>query len=183
MELYWIPNSEPDLDHYELDITGDPCKSLKEVYCGVFTVPGTESTYVFNNQNLTQFFWYQFRLRAVNSDGLTSPWSTPLILSSTSVSESARPEASPELRSVPNPFNASTRIEYTLEQGGPVTLRVLDMLGRRVRTLVNGVYGPGTHTVTWLGNSDDGRAIASGVYLLQLTSLKQLHTSRLLLLK
>lgn len=185
VELYWIPNSEPDLDHYELDITGDPCETVKhQAYCGLFAVPGTESSYVFNNQNLVQFHWYQFRLRAVNSEGIAGPWSPSIILSSTAAAEEPTlPRSGITLSHSPNPFNASAHIEFTLDSAGPVTLRVLDVLGRHVQTLARGDYAPGVHSVTWSGTEADGRPAGSGVYFLELSTRGGRQTSRLLLLK
>jgi len=184
VELYWIPNSETNLDHYELDVTGDPCSSLKEVYCGLFVVPGAQSTYVFNNQNLVHFHWYQFRLRAVNADGIAGPWSRAVVISSTGTQEeSARPRTGLALSHAPNPFNASTTISFTLDSPGPVRLCVFDALGRRIRTLANGPFASGLHTITWLGTDQDGHLMASGVYFLKLEALGEDRTSRLLFLK
>ena len=185
VELHWIPNSEPDLDHYELDISGDPCESSKhEPYCGLYVVPGTESTYVFHNQNLVQFHWYQFRLRAVNAEGIAGPWSQSIILSSTAAEEEPTlPRSGIALKHSPNPFNASAQIDFTLDSACVVTLRVLDVLGRQVRTLVNGSRAPGVHTVQWAGNVEAGRPVGSGVYLLELATRGERLTTRLLLLK
>lgn len=182
--LYWIPNSEANLDHYELEVTGDPCASLKAVYCGLFNVPGSASSYVYNNQNLAYFYWYQFRLRAVNTEGMAGDWSRTIILTSTDAQdETVPPRAQFALSHYPNPFNASTQISFSLDSSGPVRLCVRDVLGRRVRTLVNGPLPSGVHTVTWFGTDEDGHVLASGVYLLELDVRGALQTSRLLFLK
>jgi sugar lactone lactonase YvrE len=67
--------------------------------------------------------------------------------------------------SAPNPFRAATRITYTLPRPMPVTLRIYDVLGRTVRTLVERVEAAGTHEVAWDGRGDDGRTLAAGLYL------------------
>ncbi|HUI11529.1 MAG TPA: carboxypeptidase regulatory-like domain-containing protein [Bacteroidota bacterium] len=64
----------------------------------------------------------------------------------------------------PNPFNPSTKISFTLPQAGVVTLRVFNLLGQQVATLVNGQLGAGLHEMTWDGRDDEGRGLASGVY-------------------
>ncbi len=69
---------------------------------------------------------------------------------------------------VPNPFNPSTRIAFELAASGSVVLDVVDLAGRRVRTLVDGVRGAGLHGVRWDGRDAAGRAVASGTYLLRL---------------
>jgi len=64
----------------------------------------------------------------------------------------------------PNPFNPSTTIAYNVPRESQVTLRVFDMLGRRIATLVNGSQPSGAFTVTWDGRSDDRVEMTSGVY-------------------
>ena len=65
----------------------------------------------------------------------------------------------------PNPFNPTTEIRFDLSRPGPVRLAVYDLLGREVRTLVDGFRAAGAHAVVWDGRSDAGETVASGVYL------------------
>ncbi len=64
----------------------------------------------------------------------------------------------------PNPFNPSTRISFSLPQGGAVTLNVFNLLGQLVTTLVNGPMTAGTHEAVWDGRDAAGRVLSSGVY-------------------
>ena len=70
----------------------------------------------------------------------------------------------------PNPFNPVTRTEFSLASSSRVTLRVYDVSGKLVRTLVDEVMGAGAHSAVWDGNDDAGRAAASGVYVTRLTA-------------
>lgn len=63
----------------------------------------------------------------------------------------------------PNPFNPSTKISYGLVTGGSVTLKVYDILGRTVKTLVNEKQEPGYYTVDFIGSG-----LASGIYFYEL---------------
>lgn len=73
----------------------------------------------------------------------------------------------------PNPFNASTTIAFDVERTVPVHLVVYDVLGRRVRALYSGETLTGGHYRTsWNGRDDEGRQVASGVYLYRLTAGK-----------
>ena len=65
----------------------------------------------------------------------------------------------------PNPANPRTVIGYELPRASRVTLRVVDVRGRLVRTLVDGWRPAGAHRAFWDGRDDSGRAAASGVYL------------------
>ncbi|MBN1448712.1 MAG: T9SS type A sorting domain-containing protein, partial [Bacteroidetes bacterium] len=76
----------------------------------------------------------------------------------------------------PNPFNPVTRIEYGIPQDGVVRLRVYDLLGRVVTTLVDGPVSPGMHSVSF----NAGR-LPSGVYLYRLEAEGQVLTRRMAL--
>jgi serine protease AprX len=69
------------------------------------------------------------------------------------------------LGNAPNPFNPRTVIAFDLAHPGPVRLTVYDLRGRVVRRLVDEPREAGAYRVTWLGDDDRGRAVASGVYL------------------
>ena len=78
----------------------------------------------------------------------------------------------------PNPFNPSTIIKYQLRAQSYVTLRVFDLLGREVATLVEGIETPGNKSVQW----DAGR-VACGVYFYRLDAGSFTSVKKLLLLK
>jgi hypothetical protein len=78
----------------------------------------------------------------------------------------------------PNPFNPTTAIHYVLERSGPVRLRVFDVLGREVATLVEGYQSAGTHVVTF-----DGTSCASGVYLYSLQAGGEVLVRKMVYLK
>ncbi len=83
-----------------------------------------------------------------------------------------RPESALALhQNVPNPFNPSTKIGFTLDSDEAVELAVFDLTGRRVRTLLESVrLEAGVHSAVWNGRDDSGRALPSGVYLARLVS-------------
>ncbi len=82
------------------------------------------------------------------------------------------------LQNYPNPFNPATAVSYQLTATSYVTLKVYDLLGREVRTLVDGVRPAGTHTVVF-----DGSGLASGVYVSSLTAGGSHQSRTMLLLK
>jgi len=81
-------------------------------------------------------------------------------------------------QSFPNPFNPATVIMYDVPNEGPVTLRVFDVLGREVRTLVEEVQPAGRHTVRF-----DGAGLASGMYFCRLSSGGAVATMKMVLQK
>ncbi|MXW32443.1 MAG: T9SS type A sorting domain-containing protein [Rhodothermaceae bacterium] len=84
----------------------------------------------------------------------------------------------------PNPFNPSTNFSFTLPLNKRVSVRVYDMTGRLVRTLVNDeAYVQGTHTVNWNGLNDGGSAVASGQYIYTLEWGQFRQARRMVLVK
>ncbi len=83
----------------------------------------------------------------------------------------------------PNPFNSSTRIEYTLPRAGGVMMRIFNINGRLVRTLVNRIEKRGRHSVIWNGISDSGIPVSSGIYIYQLQYNGQQQNRKLILIK
>ncbi|MBC8401851.1 MAG: choice-of-anchor J domain-containing protein [Candidatus Marinimicrobia bacterium] len=83
----------------------------------------------------------------------------------------------------PNPFNPVTRIRYDLSEVSQVKLTIYDMLGREVRTLVNGVQQPGQVEITWDGADQFGRTLSAGVYLYRIQANKNVATRKMILLK
>jgi glycerophosphoryl diester phosphodiesterase len=71
----------------------------------------------------------------------------------------------------PNPFNPTTTLNYTVTQGGLITLSVYDVLGRKVTDLLHQRLNPGSYRVTWDGTDASGLPVASGVYFLKISSL------------
>ncbi|MEL6824357.1 MAG: FlgD immunoglobulin-like domain containing protein, partial [Calditrichota bacterium] len=67
----------------------------------------------------------------------------------------------------PNPFNPSTTIRYQLPERSDVKLFIYNMLGQKVRTLVNTEENLGFYTVEWNGLNDTGQQVASGVYIMR----------------
>ena len=83
----------------------------------------------------------------------------------------------------PNPFNTNTSIGYILPEDSFVRLNVYDLLGRDVRTLVNGTRKKGNNRIYWDGTTDDGDLVPAGVYLYTITTGKHFLTRKMLLLK
>jgi len=72
------------------------------------------------------------------------------------------------LSNSPNPFNASTNVEFTTSGADQATLSVYDILGRKIATLHSGVLPPGRQIMEWNGENLSGAPVASGVYFARL---------------
>jgi hypothetical protein len=83
----------------------------------------------------------------------------------------------------PNPFNPTTRINYSLAQGGHVYLIIYDILGRKVCTLQNQFMTAGIYHVIWNGEASSGDPVASGVYFYKLQAPGHSQVRKMVLLK
>jgi len=83
----------------------------------------------------------------------------------------------------PNPFNATTIISYALPTGAEVKLDIYNVLGQKVRTLVNEYQEAGIKKVEWDGKNEDGQRVASGVYLYNIRAGSFHQTRKMGLLK
>ena len=106
-----------------------------------------------------------------------------------STAVSAAPDQAPDapehhLCAAPNPFNPRTSISFDLQDSAPVTLHILDISGRHVRTLLDGeVRGTGRHEAVWTGRDDQGLPCPSGTYLCRLETGGMSEMRRVTLLK
>jgi hypothetical protein len=78
----------------------------------------------------------------------------------------------------PNPFNPTTNITYSVGTNGRVSLKVFDLLGREVATLVNEFKSPGKYTITW-----NALNLASGIYFYKLESAGKVQIKKSILIK
>ncbi len=83
----------------------------------------------------------------------------------------------------PNPFNPQTTIRFTLKDNAPVSLKIYNVSGQLVKTLVSGTRTAGEHTVRWDGRNDAGQAVSSGVYFYKLVTKNFSQTRKMVLLK
>ncbi len=83
----------------------------------------------------------------------------------------------------PNPFNPSTVIRYSLPKEGFVTLKIYDVLGNEIKTLVDGFQYPATHSIAWDGDNNFGSKVSSGVYFYSLKYDNKIITKKMMLIK
>ncbi len=86
-------------------------------------------------------------------------------------------------RNYPNPFNLSTTIEFMTYKPGPKSMRIFDISGRLINTLLDINPRPGLHHITWDGASNTGLPVASGTYLYALETGDEMLSGKLVLLR
>ena len=121
---------------------------------------------------------YGLPMHEINLDPGPLPYETDPLISSVEEVAGEVPEAFSLGSNYPNPFNPTTTFEYSLKRAEVVRVRVYDMLGRLVVTLVDGLQQPATYQVTF-----DASELASGVYMYTLETPTTKMSKRMLLVK
>jgi hypothetical protein len=121
---------------------------------------------------------------SIVSDAWDSPTIVPVILYVvTEVETNETPKSLSIVSNSPNPFNPPTTIKYTTPKLGHVNLRIYDVAGRLVNTLINEEKRAGGYSVIWRGNNNNGAPVSAGIYFLKLEACGQVQTSKVALLK
>ncbi len=102
---------------------------------------------------------------------------------STSIDLNPVPESYALHQNFPNPFNPATSIRFDLKDAGIVDIAVYNLLGQKVKTLVNGDLTAGYHDVVWNGTDNHGAQVGAGVYIYSLSSEHFNQTRKMILLK
>ena len=83
----------------------------------------------------------------------------------------------------PNPFNPVTNLSYDLPEDAMVNITVFDMMGRVVRTLVNGQQSAGYKSLLWNATNNSGQPISAGLYIYTIQAGEFSQTKKMILLK
>ena len=83
----------------------------------------------------------------------------------------------------PNPFNPETEIRFQLPNASRVGIKIFNVLGQNIRTLVDARYQAGYHSVRWDGTDRNGKLAASGIYFYQLQAGTFSQLKKMILLR
>jgi len=93
------------------------------------------------------------------------------------------PETKIALSNYPNPFNPETMIEFNLPEDTEASLKIYNLKGQLVTTLINEILQKGRHKIQWNGNDSEGNAVSSGLYFYQLKTKSNSLCRKMLLIK
>ena len=140
-----------------------------------FRAIGNSSTAQLVNVNLSDFYY--------NDTPITQTSNAIIVLSPYTSIEEEIPLPQSRLSNYPNPFNPSTNIELYLAQSGKIQAAIYNLRGQKVYTLHQGMLSAGEHRFIWNGTDDNGRDLASGIYLLRVTGSEKYLQKKLSLIK
>jgi hypothetical protein len=177
LDLNWAPNTEVDLSSYRV-YRGQTSDFFPDVTNLVTTTTDT----LFTDPGWAQEGGYHYKVSAFDVHENESGFA--LISPDAVTAVDGLPNMAVLYTNYPNPFNPATMIRFELGQAGPTTLKVHDLAGRVVRTLLQGdLVAEGRHDITWKGRDDFGRAVAAGTYVVRLRTGAQTQTQSMTLVK
>jgi FlgD Ig-like domain len=108
---------------------------------------------------------------SISSGFFSNPVSTGILTGIDKQSGSSIPASYQLNQNYPNPFNPSTNIKFSLPEQSTVKIVIYDLLGRKVKTLINDVRPAGIFTVQWNGDNESNINVSSGIYFYSLYAL------------
>ncbi len=190
VQLNWTTATETNNSGFEIERSPSLIPSQREgtsqtplwgEWGAIGFVPGfgttTEpKTYSFNDENVSTGI-YKYRLKQIDFDG-SFEYSNEI-----EVAVDFAPKDFVLYQNYPNPFNPNTVISYQVPVSGSVTLKIYDVLGNEVATLVNEEKQPGVYEVEFSVGQDSSPDKASGIYFYQLNAGSISDTKKMILLR
>ncbi|MBC8491366.1 MAG: T9SS type A sorting domain-containing protein [Candidatus Marinimicrobia bacterium] len=172
--LSWDQPVDEDFNHFRI------YRSLESEFDPTGTEPLMETTDTdFTDDEVEIGETYYYRLSSVDFSGNESDFSDIASATVVSIDESANlPTEFALSQNYPNPFNPITRINYDLPEATFVTLKIYDMLGREVQTLVNKSQQAGRYSVMF-----DASKLSSGVYFYKLEAGNFVEMKKMILMR
>ena len=87
------------------------------------------------------------------------------------------------LQNYPNPFNPNTTIQYEIPKSGKVELRIYDIMGRHIKTIVSEYQQAGNYKKVWNGLDKNGKTASSGFYVYTVKFENKIYSKKMILLK
>jgi len=126
------------------------------------------------------YYWLVSAFDANGNEALTNGYT--FTTSDTAATSLAQPKFGLS-QNYPNPFNPETTIEYNINTDCDVTLKIYNLAGQLIKTLVNEYQTAGNYTTIWYGDTDAGGEVASGVYFYQIRAGEFVSIKKMVVLK
>ena len=176
VKLIWRTATEVNNYGFDIERTSGSSGWTKIGFVAGSGNSNSPKEYYFTDNNPTGGSSLSYRLKQIDVDG-SYQYYDPVTVS---LAVSSDPQL---LQNSPNPFNPSTTIKFYIPNTSDVSIKIYDIMGREVVTLINQQTTAGYHNVYWNGKNSRGENVASGVYLYRLTAGNFSETKKMNLLK
>ncbi|MCK5148956.1 T9SS type A sorting domain-containing protein [bacterium] len=189
----WTTESETDNQGFILERSSSP--ATVETHCNTSALWDRIATYLthnnlrgqgsisqrteytFTDQSVQPGHTYTYRLSDVSTDGEIH------IYDDISIILEDAPDQTVLAPPFPNPFNPETKIGYTIAKSSPVEITVYDLLGRKVKTLIDQQQATGSYNIYWHGRDEAGMQAATGSYLIVLKTVEGVKTQKVVMVR
>ena len=125
---------------------------------------------------------------SISSGFFSNPASTGIVTDINEKSVETIPTSFQLNQNYPNPFNPTTNIKFSVNEQSTVKIIIYDLLGRKVKTLLDEVRNAGNYIVNWNGENELNNEVSSGIYFYNLTAIgadnkKFISTKKMILLR
>jgi len=161
-KLDWTTGNEIDNLGFNIYRSESPDGEYTRVNTKMIEAKGSAfagASYSFSDKDVIPKMTYYYKLEDISTEG-TSTFHGPVMAKVTA----ATPTQFTLDQNYPNPFNARTMISYTLKTDADVTLKIYNILGQEIKTMVKKHQLAGTYTITWDGKDSKGNDVSSGIY-------------------
>jgi hypothetical protein len=175
IQLAWGPSVDDDFQYFMLE------KSVDESFSAAVTHEMVDTTFMDVEYEMNQTYYY--RVTAFDHAGNQSDFSDVVEAALLSAMEDLVPAEFALHQNYPNPFNPTTQIKFDLAEDGLVTIKIFDVMGRELRTLVNSVRTAGYHSIQWDATNQLGEGVSAGMYIYMIQAGDFISTKKMVLLK
>jgi subtilisin family serine protease len=173
--LNWIMKFESDNLGFDVEKSTDNRNYIKIAHItGYGTTSSEKNYYFYDNQTNTGVYYY--RLKKIDYGGFFE-YSDPIKVTV------GAPESFSISQNYPNPFNTITTIEYQIPEESSVEIKIYDVLGKEIKTLINEKKQVGFYEVAWDGKNENRISVSSGTYFLRFKAGKFSELKKITILK
>jgi len=175
LELTWNEVSDDDFQYYVIE------RDENIEFVNPQSFETIEPYFLVSDYNSDEDYFY--RVYAVDFAGNSSNYSTILDATALSNEDLKVPSRFLLHQNYPNPFNPITRINYDMSSDGNALIKIIDIKGNQIKTLVNDYVQMGPKFIVWDAKNNNGEKVPSGIYFYTLKVNDYLQTQKMVLLK
>ena len=179
ISLSWDMSEAEDFQYFSLERSNEAIVDIADT---IITYELIEVS--FEDHNLLRNVEYSYRLAAYDYAGNRSEFTEPVSAILLSVDPlSLIPEVFALHQNYPNPFNPTTQIRFDLPKNEFVSINIYDVMGRKIKSLVNINQEAGYRSIIWNGTNDFGQSVSVGMYIYTIQAGKFRQTRKMVILK
>jgi hypothetical protein len=175
INLIWDPSTDDDFQYFLIEKSIDDAFSLPVIY------EVQESYYLDIEYEMNQSYFY--RLLSVDNSGNQSSYSEIVETAVLTIQDDLIPEQFALHQNYPNPFNPTTQIRFDTAENVMVSIKVFDLMGREIKTLLNSDKTAGYHSIQWDATNSIGEGVSAGMYFYTIQAGEYRSTKKMVLLK